>query len=319
MLILAVESSHDDTSIALVKNHQVIFNYQISQIDIHAQYGGTIPEIASREHYHNFYLLLNRVIKDHKTQLDLVDAIVYTSEPGLIGSLQMGKIFAHALSTALNKPIYPVNHLDGHIFSVLLTDEEKFQKEKIKYPALALIVSGGHTNLYYLKSPVEKQLLGQTLDDALGEVFDKVGRTLELPFPAGPKIDALFQANQNINHFPVKFNWPKLKEKHHFSFSGFKTQVVNLVKKDPNLNTTSIAISFQKNVIDYVIQNVKDVINDYRINTLILGGGVSANSYLRSEFLKLFNNVLIPKLKYSTDNAAMIGVAYFEQATHKNK
>ena len=317
MLILAVESSHDDTSIALIKNHQVIFNYQISQIAIHAQYGGTIPEIASREHYHNFYLLLNQVIKDHKTQLDLVDAIVYTSEPGLIGSLQMGKIFAHALSTTLNKPIYPVNHLDGHIFSVLLTDEEKSQEQKINYPALALIVSGGHTNLYYLKSPVEKQLLGQTLDDALGEVFDKVGRTLELPFPAGPKIDALFQAKQNINDFPVKFNWPKLKEKCHFSFSGFKTQVVNLVKKDPNLDTTSIAISFQKNVIDYVIKNVKDVINDYQINTLILGGGVSANSYLRSEFLKLFNNVLIPKLKYSTDNAAMIGVAYFEQATHK--
>ena len=309
MLVLAIESSHDDTSVALVENQQVIFNYQISQIATHAQYGGTIPEIASREHYDNFYLLLEQILDSYYDQLKVVDAIVYTQEPGLIGALQMGQIFAHALAHSLNKPIYPINHLDGHIFSVLLTEKNQAPK-KIDYPALALIVSGGHTNLYYLESPRQKSLIGQTLDDALGEVFDKVGRTLNLAFPAGKQIDLIYQnqLDQKLDQF--QFNVPKLKEKYHFSFSGFKTQVINLVQKQPDLDFNLIAATFQKNVIDYVIKVVKEALKDYPVKSLILGGGVSANSYLRSEFKKLADHVLLPESKYSTDNGAMIGAAY---------
>ena len=309
MLVLAIESSHDDTSVALVENQQVIFNYQISQIATHAQYGGTIPEIASREHYDNFYLLLEQILNSYYDQLKVVDAIVYTQEPGLIGALQMGQIFAHALAHSLNKPIYPINHLDGHIFSVLLTEKNQAPK-KIDYPALALIVSGGHTNLYYLESPRQKKLIGQTLDDALGEVFDKVGRTLNLAFPAGKQIDLIYQnqLDQKLDQF--QFSVPKLKEKYHFSFSGFKTQVINLVQKQPDLDFHLIAATFQKNVIDYVIKVVKEALKDYPVKSLILGGGVSANSYLRSEFEKLADHVLLPESKYSTDNGAMIGAAY---------
>lgn len=309
MLVLAIESSHDDTSVALVENQQVIFNYQISQIATHAQYGGTIPEIASREHYHNFYLLLEQILNSYYDQLKVVDAIVYTQEPGLIGALQMGQIFAHALAHSLNKPIYPINHLDGHIFSVLLTEKNQAPK-KIDYPALALIVSGGHTNLYYLESPRQKKLIGQTLDDALGEVFDKVGRTLNLAFPAGKQIDLIYQNQLDQKLDQLQFNVPKLKEKYHFSFSGFKTQAINLVQKEPDLDSHLIAATFQKNVIDYVIKVVKEALKDYPVKSLILGGGVSANSYLRSEFKKLADNVLLPESKYSTDNGAMIGAAY---------
>ena len=309
MLVLAIESSHDDTSVALVENQQVIFNYQISQIATHAQYGGTIPEIASREHYDNFYLLLEQILDSYYDQLKVVDAIVYTQEPGLIGALQMGQIFAHALAHSLNKPIYPINHLDGHIFSVLLTEKNQAPK-KIDYPALALIVSGGHTNLYYLESPRQKKLIGQTLDDALGEVFDKVGRTLNLAFPAGKQIDLIYQNQLDQKLDQLQFNVPKLKEKYHFSFSGFKTQAINLVQKEPDLDSHLIAATFQKNVIDYVIKVVKEALKDYPVKSLILGGGVSANSYLRSEFKKLADHVLLPESKYSTDNGAMIGAAY---------
>ena len=309
MLVLAIESSHDDTSVALVENQQVIFNYQISQIATHAQYGGTIPEIASREHYHNFYLLLEQILNSYYDQLKVVDAIVYTQEPGLIGALQMGQIFAYALAHSLNKPIYPINHLDGHIFSVLLTEKNQAPK-KIDYPALALIVSGGHTNLYYLESPRQKKLIGQTLDDALGEVFDKVGRTLNLAFPAGKQIDLIYQNQLDQKLDQLQFNVPKLKEKYHFSFSGFKTQVINLVQKQPEIDFNLIAATFQKNVIDYVIKVVKEALRDYPVKSLILGGGVSANSYLRIEFKKLADHVLLPELKYSTDNGAMIGAAY---------
>ena len=311
MLGLGIESSHDDTGIALIKDHQVIFNYQISQIALHQQYGGTIPELASREHYHNFYLLLNKILNEQKKWLNQIDYIVYTKEPGLIGALQMGQIFAQALAQALNKPLQAINHLDGHIFSVLLHHENE-TKPEIIYPALALIVSGGHSNLYYLKSACQKELLGQTLDDAVGEVFDKVGRILNLDFPGGPQIDLLFQKHQKVDFQKFQFKWPQIKTSFDFSFSGFKTQALYWSQKEKQNNYYLIAVAFQKTVIDYLINQVKKVLNEQSVKTLILAGGVSANSYLRAEFLKLHHNVLLPKLTFATDNGAMIASAWIE-------
>ena len=318
MLVLGIESSHDDTGIALIKDLQIIFNYQISQIALHQQYGGTIPELASREHYHNFYLLLNKILNEQKKWLNQIDYIAYTKEPGLIGALQMGQIFAQALAQALNKPLQAINHLDGHIFSVLLHHENE-TKPEIIYPALALIVSGGHSNLYYLKSACQKELLSQTLDDAVGEVFDKVGRILNLDFPGGPQIDRLFQKHQKADFQKFQFKWPQIKTNFDFSFSGFKTQALHLSQKEKPSNYYLIAIAFQKAVIDYLINQVKKVLKDQSVKTLILAGGVSANSYLRTEFLKLHHNVLLPKLTYATDNGAMIALAWIEQLKNHPK
>lgn len=301
MKVLGIESSHDDTSIALVENNKVLVFLKMSQIDIHKKYGGTIPELASREHFNNYYLLLEEL----KTKCDLneIDYLAYTKEPGLIGSLQMGYLFAHALSKALQKPLVPINHLHGHIFSVLLD-----QKEEIKYPALALIVSGGHTNLYLLKSAKEKILIGKTLDDAIGEVFDKVARVLFNVFPGGAHIDQIFNANKNKNNIDIKISNPKLENKFDFSFSGYKTQIINLFRtKQVDIN--DLATIFQKQVIDFVINKMKLAIKEYNPNSIILAGGVSANSYLREEFIKLHPNALIPLQKYTTDNGAMIAIA----------
>lgn len=304
MIVLGIESSHDDTSLAIVENLNVKVYLKISQIEIHKKYGGTIPEIASREHYQNFYVLLEEL----KTKYDLnkIDYIAYTEKPGLIGALQMGQLFAHALSKALNKPLSPINHLDGHIYSVLLDN-----KNKITYPSIALVVSGGHTNLYLLKNKDEKILLGQTIDDAAGEVFDKVSRTLFNKFPGGPEIDKIFYENKNKNFSDYKLTNPKLENKYDFSFSGYKTQIINKVKNE-NINKELLAASFQKHIIDFIISKIKLAIDEYQPKSIILSGGVSANKYLREEFIKLHKNALIPDFEYSTDNGAMIAAVLFK-------
>lgn len=309
MKILGIESSHDDTSISLVENLDVIIHLKISQVDIHKKYGGTIPEIASREHYNNFYILLEEL----KKQFDLndLDYISYTEEPGFIGALQMGKLFAHSLSKTLKKPLIPINHLDGHIYSVLLDNENK-----ITYPAIALIASGGHTNLYLLNSKEDKKIIGQTIDDAVGEVFDKVSRILFNVFPGGPYIDQIFDSKFN-NAQMYKLNDAKLKNPFDFSFSGYKTQIFNMSKNE-NIDKELLACSFQKQVIDFIISKTKLAIEKFNPKTIILSGGVSANKYLRQEFLKLHKNALIPKLEYATDNGAMIAAAAFEKLKNKN-
>lgn len=313
MVVLGIESSHDDTSIALVQNHVVLFNYQISQVSVHEQYGGTIPEIASREHYHNFYILLEQILTHHADQLDTIDYIAYTREPGLIGALQMGQVFAHALAKALNKPLKPINHLDGHIFSVLLRTAAEPVK-MIKYPALALVVSGGHTNLYYIESPHQRQLIGQTLDDAAGEVFDKVARTLNMGFPGGAKIDRLFEQRHGTAQLgAIKFTSPKLQTPLNFSFSGFKTQVINLARRLPAEQFPLIAVAFQRDVVNYIVNTVQHALAKYKVKSLILSGGVSANNHLRNQLGALSVNVLLPKMDYTTDNGAMIAAACIEQ------
>lgn len=309
MKILGIESSHDDTSIALIENRKVLIFLKISQIDIHKKYGGTIPEIASREHFQNYYLLLEEL--KNKCDLSGIDYIAYTSKPGLIGSLQMGYLFAHSLSKILNKPLLPVNHLYGHIFSVLLDNDKE-----IKYPALALVVSGGHTNLYLLKSKTDKVLIGKTIDDAIGEVYDKVSRVLFDIFPGGPKIDEIFFKNREKINSDIKLTKPQTINKYDFSFSGYKTRVINLFR-EKKIDNETLATIFQKSVIDFLIGKVKLAIDEYKPNSIILSGGVSANKYLRQEFAKLHQNSFLPKIDYSTDNGAMIAIAALEELIKK--
>lgn len=304
MRVLGIESSHDDTSIALIDNNQVVCFLKISQTNIHQQYGGTIPELAARHHFHNYYYLLEKLKKT--VNLQQIDYIAYSKEPGLIGSLQMGSLFSHALAKSLRKPIIQVNHLHGHIFSPLLDTNQQ-----IKYPALALVVSGGHTNLYLLKSSQEKILIGQTLDDALGEVYDKVARVLFNVFPGGQYIDQVFQLHQD-QKIELKLSDPKLDHPFDFSFSGYKTQIINLFHQQ-KIDQNQLAIAFQKQVIDFVISKMHLAILKYQPQSIILAGGVSANSYLRSEFMKLHPHSLIPLMKYTTDNGAMIAIAAIEE------
>lgn len=298
--ILAIESSHDDTSLALYQNKQIIWDQTISQAKFHADFGGTIPEYAARNHVHNFGLLLNELLSNYK--LNDVDYIAYTSHPGLIGSLQMGYLFASGLSLALAKPLIPINHLHAHILAVEFT-------KKITFPALALIVSGGHSQIWFLTSYNDLTLIGETQDDALGEVYDKVARMLNLGFPGGPLIDQKAREYQGeLLDFAIKYN-----KNYNLSFSGLKTKVQNYLQKQKsqknNVLPAQVAASFQFHAIQYVLRIFKKALRLYDINSIVLGGGVAANSYLREEFKKMHANSLIPELKHTTDNAAMIAIA----------
>ncbi|WP_027121431.1 tRNA (adenosine(37)-N6)-threonylcarbamoyltransferase complex transferase subunit TsaD [Mycoplasma leonicaptivi] len=298
MRILGIETSHDDTSIALLENGQILDMWSISQIDIFKEFGGTIPELASREHVKNIAIIQELIQK--KYDLATVDYIAYTKEPGLIGSLQIGFLFASALSLSLNKPLIPIDHLDGHFFSATIT-------EKIDFPTLCLLVSGGHTQLIYAKDIFNLEIVGETLDDAVGEAFDKVSSRIGLGFPGGPIIDNL---SKQYNWEYIKFSKPKTEQELDFSFSGLKTQVLNYLNqnqmKNVEVDKIQLACSFQKTAVEYLIDKTKLALQKYNVATLVLGGGVSANTELRKEFLKLHKNTIIPSLKYSTDNGAMI-------------
>ncbi|QDF65007.1 tRNA (adenosine(37)-N6)-threonylcarbamoyltransferase complex transferase subunit TsaD [Mycoplasma nasistruthionis] len=304
MKILGIETSHDDTSIAVLQDGKIIDMWSISQIDLFKQYGGTIPELASRQHVHNIALIQQELLSKHEAES--FDLIAYTKEPGLIGTLQIGFLFASAFASIINKPLYPVNHLIGHFLSATIEND-------ITFPALCLLVSGGHTQLMYAKSLTDIEIIGQTLDDAVGEAFDKISARLGLGFPGGPLIDRLYQ---NYSGDFISLSKPKTEKPLDFSFSGLKTQVLNKVNQAKMLNQqidpVQLAVSFQKTAVEYLIEKTKLALSQLSdVKTLVLGGGVSANTLLRNEFLKLHSNVLIPNLKYATDNGAMIAqVAY---------
>ncbi|WP_322962594.1 tRNA (adenosine(37)-N6)-threonylcarbamoyltransferase complex transferase subunit TsaD [Mycoplasmopsis cynos] len=310
MLILGIETSHDDTSLALLEDGKVLDMWTISQIDIFKEFGGTIPELASREHVKNISIIQKIIQK--KYDLTKISYIAYTKEPGLIGSLQIGFLFANALSISLNKPLIPINHLNGHFLSATIT-------HRITFPALCLLVSGGHTQLIYSKDIDDISIIGETLDDAVGEAFDKISSKLGLGFPGGPIIDKLF--NEYNGEF-IKLTKPKTENELDFSFSGLKTQVLNIVNqaqmKNQKINKVQIATSFQRTAVDYLIYKTKLALDKYNVKTLVLGGGVSANKLLRSEFIKLHKNTIIPDLKYSTDNGAMIAQSAYLKVL-KNK
>ncbi|AWX42954.1 o sialoglycoprotein endopeptidase(Glycoprotease) [Metamycoplasma cloacale] len=306
MTIFAIESSHDDTSFALLKDNQPIWMKTITQTEIHKQYGGTVPEIASRLHVKNIGILVEELKKE--INVEEINLIAYTKEPGLIGSLHVGYIVANAMAMILNKPIMPLNHLEGHFYSAYIGKE-------VEYPALGLLVSGGHSQLMLYHNKDSYELLGETQDDAVGEVYDKVARKLNIDFPGGPVIDKIWQKYKDI--YQESYTLPKTENELNFSFSGIKTHIINLINNDINrridVNVEKYATEFQNTIVKYLKHHMELVIERFKPKSICLIGGVSANSAIRDMFLKLFNNVYLPDMKYTTDNAMMIARLAYEK------
>ena len=310
--ILAIETSCDDTSVAVLKNKKVLSNIVSSQ-KIHKIFGGVVPEIASREHDRLIIPVLNEAIKESKIKLNDIDAVAYTRGPGLLGSLLVGTSFAKSLAFSLNIPLLEINHMQAHILSIYIDDNP----EKPKFPFIALTVSGGHTQLVVVNSPFDFVEIGTTLDDAAGEAFDKSGKIMNLDYPAGPKIDKL-ALKGDINKF--KFPQPDVKGLN-FSFSGLKTNFKNFINNQPHdfvkNNINDLCASLQSTIVRILIDKIIKARDQYQINEFVICGGVSANSYLRKELKGLIESesikTYVPKINYSTDNAAMIGInGYFK-------
>jgi tRNA N6-adenosine threonylcarbamoyltransferase len=315
MNVLGIESSCDETSIAIISNNKLHANL-ISSQDFHSKYGGVVPELSSRAHLQIVIPLLNDALSKSGLELKDIDLICATAGPGLIGALLVGLTFAKGLAYSLDKPFIGVNHIEGHIYSGFLMEE------KPEFPYLVLVVSGGHTLLLLIKSHKEIKRLGTTVDDAAGEAFDKVAKMLGLGYPGGPKIQRLSEEGDNQK---IKFPVAQLDNPFNFSFSGLKTSVLRYVKKNydgkeiPKQEINNIAASFQNAVIKPLIANTEKALNEHNVNSISLVGGVAANSALREAFIELskkYNKkAIIPKLQYCGDNAAMIafrGLKLFE-------
>ena len=303
IIILGIESSCDETSVAIVKNgREVLSNVINTQISIHELYGGVVPEIASRNHVENISPVMKEALKEANIKIDDVDGIACTYGPGLVGALLVGVSYAKALSYAANKPLIGVNHIQGHIAANYITYKD------LKPPFLTLLISGGNTQLVLVKDYTEFEILGKTRDDAVGEAFDKIARVIGLGYPGGPKMDKLAQdGTPNID-------LPKVHiEGLDFSFSGLKTAIINLHHKTPDINKADLAASFEKDVAEILLENTKKAVKETNINKIALAGGVSANSYIRKAFKELEEKenieIYYPELKLCTDNAAMIASA----------
>ena len=309
MYILAIESSCDETSASIIKDGvEEIATIISSQIDIHKAYGGVVPEIASRNHIKNITIVLEECLNSANMTMDEIDAIAVTYGPGLIGSLLVGLEAAKTLAYIYNKPLIPVHHIAGHIYANSLVKEMKF-------PLLALVVSGGHTELIKMDKHYSFEKLGGTLDDAIGECYDKVARVLNLEYPGGPKVDQLAHSGKHTYNLPV----PMKNDSYNFSFSGLKSAVISLVHNEEQrgneINKEDLAKSFQEVALSSIINKTEKAIKDYNIKSLIVAGGVAANSSLREKVENLTNelnvDLTIPPMKYCTDNAAMIGAAAY--------
>lgn len=317
-VILAIESSCDDTSCAILRGTTVLSNVTASQ-KIHEQYGGVIPELASRDHQKNIVPVVHAALTKAGLVLKDVNAIAVTRGPGLMGSLLVGLSFAKSMALALGVPLIEVNHMQGHVLAHFI-DEPELVLPKPVFPFLCLTVSGGHTQLIKVNAPLDFELLGETIDDAVGEAFDKAAKILGLPYPGGPLIDKYAQAG-NPGAFEFAFTRvPGLD----YSFSGIKTSflyfIQNHVQKDPDFVKThlnDICASYQHHLIAVLLKNVRRALKETGIKQLAIAGGVSANSGLRSRVKQLETELnistFIPKFEYCTDNAAMIGVtAYYK-------
>lgn len=309
VIILAIETSCDETSMALVKNgNEVLSMTVLTQMDTHANFGGVVPEIASRMHTENITMVLEDTLENSQIAMESIDAIAVTYAPGLLGSLLVGVEFAKVLALVYDKPLIAVNHTMGHIFANQLGNE-------MKYPLLALIVSGGHTDLVYMTSAYDMKVLGSTIDDAVGEVYDKVARVLGLKYPGGPNIDRLAKEGSVTYNLPKPMN----NDSYNFSFSGLKSAVINLVHNETQrgneIRKADLACSFQNAAVDELKRKVELVFKKEAIHEFILAGGVSANQYLREIMKNLCEqyhvNFHVPEFKYCTDNAAMIGAAAY--------
>ena len=309
--ILGIESSCDETSVSIVKNGtEEIATVISSQIDIHKDFGGVVPEIASRHHVKNVTMVLEECMTQANMKMEDIDAIAITYGPGLIGSLLIGLETAKTLAFVYNKPLIPVHHIAGHIYANSLV-------KPMEFPLLAVVVSGGHTELIEMKDHYKFNKLGGTLDDAIGECYDKVARVIGLEYPGGPKLDKLAKVGQPTYKLPV----PLKDDSYNFSFSGLKSAVINLVhneeqKRGNKVREADLAKSFQVVAIEAIISKVRKAVVDRGIKHMILAGGVAANQALREAMYDLADelhiDLTIPPMKYCTDNATMIAAAgYF--------
>ena len=331
MRVLAIETSCDETAISIVEcfgginppigepRFKILSNIIASQIKIHAKWGGVVPNLAKREHIKNLPIVLKKALR--KTKMEDIDLIAVTVGPGLEPALWTGINFAEDLAKKSNKPLIGINHMEGHIVASLLN-----QKNKITFPAIALLVSGGHTEIVFIRKWLDYKIIGQTRDDAAGEAFDKVAKMLKLPYPGGPEISKMAEKFK-IKNLKLKINLPRPminSKDYDFSFSGLKTAVLYLIKdlqktipkfSDRKDLVSSICHEFQQAVIDVLIKKTICAAKEYKIKTLILGGGVSANTELRKQLAETIKkelpntSFLVPDLKYTTDNAAMIAIA----------
>ena len=312
-LILAIESSCDDTSAAIIRD-QVLLSNIISTQKVHEEYGGVVPELASRAHQQSIVPVVDRALKEAKVSINQVDAVAFTCGPGLLGSLLVGTSFAKGFALANNLPLIEVDHLKAHVLAHFIKQNAS-DSHQPEFPFLCLLVSGGNSQIILVKSHLEMEIVGQTIDDAAGEAFDKCAKVMGLPYPGGPFVDKFAQLG-NENAF--KFAKPRL-ENYNYSFSGLKTSFLYFLrdnlKVNPNFideNRDDLCASLQKTIVDILLDKVELAAKDFNVKTIALAGGVSANSKLRAELTRRGQlkrwNIHIPNIAFSTDNAAMVAI-----------
>lgn len=307
MYIFAIESSCDETSAAIIKNGtEEIATIVLSQMDTHASFGGVVPEIASRMHVESITMVFEELFNKANMKLEQIDAIAVTYGPGLIGSLLIGLQAAKTIALVTGKPLIPVHHIAGHIYANNLV-------KRLEFPLIALVVSGGHTDLIYMKEDYSFEKIGGTLDDAVGEAYDKVARVIGIPYPGGPNVDKLAHMGKDSYDLPL----PLDDDSFDFSFSGLKSAVINvkhnLDQKGISIVPEDLATSFQNRAVEILTKKTMRALKQYNVHRLIVAGGVAANSGLREKFEELSKEndfeLIVPEIKYCTDNAAMIGAA----------
>ena len=307
--ILAIETSCDETSIAIVKNGKDVIGLEVyTQMDTHALYGGVVPEIASRMHTEAITLVLDSLLQKTGFDLNNIDAVAVTYAPGLLGGLLVGIEFAKTIAYIYNKPLIKVNHMVGHIYANNI-------EGKLRFPLLAMVVSGGHTELVEMNGDYDFKLLGGTLDDAIGEAYDKVARIMGVPYPGGPNVERLAKDGNVCYDLAKPVNDSTLN----FSYSGLKSNIINLVhnykQRGEEINVNDLAASFQYVAVDEITRKIELALKNKSYEMVVLAGGVSANQYLRSEVSKLVQKynceLCVPRMLYCTDNAAMIGAAAY--------
>ncbi|QYA32624.1 tRNA (adenosine(37)-N6)-threonylcarbamoyltransferase complex transferase subunit TsaD [Macrococcus psychrotolerans] len=308
--ILAIETSCDETAASVVRNgYEVLSNVVNSQIESHKRFGGVVPEVASRHHVENITMVIEEALVEAHMTWDDIEAVAVTEGPGLIGALLVGINAAKALALAHSKPLIPVHHIAGHVYANHI-------EERLTFPMLALVISGGHTELVLMKDHMAFEVIGETRDDAVGEAYDKVARTIDLPYPGGPHVDRLAASGEDVLEFPRP-----IMDDYDFSFSGLKSAVINklhnLNQKGISYNKEDVAASFQASVIDVLTTQTFKALKDYDIKQLLICGGVAANRGIRTRMETMCDSndvkLLIPPLNLCTDNAAMIGAAAYYQ------
>ena len=307
--ILAIESSCDETSVSVIKNGKdEIATVVLSQIDIHKKFGGVVPEIASRNHVENISIVLDECLEKANMKVEDMDAIAVTYGPGLAGSLLVGVEAAKTLAMIYDKPLIAVHHIAGHIYA------NRFESE-LKFPLICLVISGGHTEIIYMKENYSFEKIGGTLDDSVGESYDKVARVIGVPYPGGPMIDKYAHMGKHSYNLPL----PMDDDSYNFSFSGIKSAVINLSHNEKQrgneINIYDLSTSFQDVVVDVLTKKTMKAVKEYNVKQLLVAGGVSANSGVRERLKEMCDKenveLVVPKLSYCTDNAAMIGAAAY--------